>query len=153
MNTQGTKRASNGFWDFVEGRRPLCPASQLLGLKFLSVDAEAGTVETEFKAIEQFVNPAGQFTGGHHRDARRYHVVRWNGLSQWHPRITDIGNQDFVHAPGICRPPVRNGKAASPGSRFCFPGRIFARRERQTHCDSDSISTHYCLRGIESASH
>ncbi len=64
MSTQDTVRASNVFWDLVEGRKPLSPASQLLGLKFLSVDAEAGTVETEFKAIEQFLNPGGAIHGG-----------------------------------------------------------------------------------------
>jgi uncharacterized protein (TIGR00369 family) len=64
MSTQDTVRASNVFWDLVEGRRPLGPASQLLGLKFLSVDAEAKTIKTEFKAIEQFLNPGGTIHGG-----------------------------------------------------------------------------------------
>jgi uncharacterized protein (TIGR00369 family) len=64
MNTRDTVDSSEAFWDLIEGRRPFCPSSQLIGLKILSVDAEAGTMETEFNATAQFVNAGGAIQGG-----------------------------------------------------------------------------------------
>jgi uncharacterized protein (TIGR00369 family) len=64
MNTRDTvESSSNVFSDMIEGRR-LAPSSKLLGLKILSVDAEAGTMETEFEATAQFVNAGGSIHGG-----------------------------------------------------------------------------------------
>src|ERR1700704_3812808 len=64
MNTRDAVGSSEAFWDMIEGRRPFSPSSELLGLKILSTDAEAGTMETEFKATAQFVNAAGGIQGG-----------------------------------------------------------------------------------------
>ena len=64
MNTRDIVSFSEAFWDMIEGRRPLCPSSELLGLKILSVDTEAGTMETEFKATAQFINAGGAIQGG-----------------------------------------------------------------------------------------
>jgi uncharacterized protein (TIGR00369 family) len=64
MNTRDTvDSGSKAFSDMIEGRR-LAPSSELLGLKILSVDAEAGTMETEFEATAQFVNAGGSIHGG-----------------------------------------------------------------------------------------
>ena len=52
------------FWDVVEGRAPLPPAAGLLGLRFVSLDAEAGTIEVTFDASEQLRNTAGDIQGG-----------------------------------------------------------------------------------------
>jgi acyl-coenzyme A thioesterase PaaI-like protein len=36
----------------------------MLGFKILSIDAEAGTMETEFEATPQFLNAGGTVQGG-----------------------------------------------------------------------------------------
>jgi uncharacterized protein (TIGR00369 family) len=52
------------FWKIVDGRAPQAPAARILGLEFVGVDAENGTIETTFQAREDFVNPAGLVQGG-----------------------------------------------------------------------------------------
>ncbi len=52
------------FWDVMEGRVAPPPAAVLLGFELLSVDPDAGTIETSFTATEQFLNPAGVVQGG-----------------------------------------------------------------------------------------
>jgi uncharacterized protein (TIGR00369 family) len=48
----------------MEGRRDPPPAAVLLGWKLVEVDPEAATIDLEFTATEQFLNPAGQVQGG-----------------------------------------------------------------------------------------
>jgi uncharacterized protein (TIGR00369 family) len=64
MNTRDNVDSGEAFWDMIEGRRPFSPSSELLGLKILSVDTEAGTMETAFNATAQFVNAGGAIQGG-----------------------------------------------------------------------------------------
>ena len=52
------------FWDAVQGRAPLPPATALLGWELVSVDPDAGTIVVAFTASEQFLNPAGAIQGG-----------------------------------------------------------------------------------------
>jgi uncharacterized protein (TIGR00369 family) len=52
------------FWDVIEGRAEPPPAAVLLGWKLLDIDTEAGTIDVEFTATEQFLNPAGAVQGG-----------------------------------------------------------------------------------------
>lgn len=52
------------FWDVVEGRAPLPPASATLGFELLSVSPEEGTIEIAFTASAAFANPAGVIQGG-----------------------------------------------------------------------------------------
>lgn len=52
------------FWDAMEGKVPLPPAAVTLGFELLSIDPEAGTIETRFTASESFLNPVGNIQGG-----------------------------------------------------------------------------------------
>lgn len=52
------------FWQIQDGRLPAPPAAGTLGVKILSVDAEAGVLEAEFAGREDFTNPAGYIQGG-----------------------------------------------------------------------------------------
>jgi uncharacterized protein (TIGR00369 family) len=57
------RQRSGPFWDGVEGRAPLPPAAATLGLEFIDIDAEAGTIELAFTATEDFINPVGNVLG------------------------------------------------------------------------------------------
>ena len=48
----------------MEGRREPPPSAVLLGWKLVDIDPEAGTIDLEFTATEQFLNPAGDVQGG-----------------------------------------------------------------------------------------
>ncbi len=52
------------FWKMVDGRLPPPECAKTLGLKFLDIDAERGTIEVEFQAAPQFLNPVGNVQGG-----------------------------------------------------------------------------------------
>src|SRR5260370_16827560 len=52
------------FWKFVDGRLPLPPCAKTLGIEFLQIDGESGTVEVKFEAKPDFLNPAGNVQGG-----------------------------------------------------------------------------------------
>ena len=54
---------SGPFWDGVEGRAAMPRAAQTLGLEFVDVDAEAGTIELAFTASEAWTNPMGNVLG------------------------------------------------------------------------------------------
>lgn len=48
----------------VDGKLPPPECAKTLGLKFLQIDAEKGTIEVEFQAVRQFLNPVGNVQGG-----------------------------------------------------------------------------------------
>jgi uncharacterized protein (TIGR00369 family) len=52
------------FWKMVDGRLPPPPCARTLGLEFVEIDGERGTIETKFEATEIFLNPAGNVQGG-----------------------------------------------------------------------------------------
>jgi uncharacterized protein (TIGR00369 family) len=52
------------FWKMVDGRLPPPPCAKTLGLEFVQVDGERGTIETKFEATEILLNPAGNVQGG-----------------------------------------------------------------------------------------
>lgn len=54
----------NFFWQIQAGELPPPPAAKTLGIRFMQIDAEAGTIETEFQARQEFTNPAGNIQGG-----------------------------------------------------------------------------------------
>ena len=56
-------KRSGPFWDGVEGRAPMPRAAATLGLEFIDVDSENGTIELAFAAKEDFTNPAGNVLG------------------------------------------------------------------------------------------
>ena len=58
-----TKR-EHPFWAEVAGDKPLPPAAQHLGLRFVEVEPGSGQVRVEFMPREEFTNPRGQVQGG-----------------------------------------------------------------------------------------
>ena len=52
------------FWQIVDGKAPTPPCARTLGLGFVAIDAERGSIETRFEAVESFLNPAGNVQGG-----------------------------------------------------------------------------------------
>jgi uncharacterized protein (TIGR00369 family) len=52
------------FWDVMEGRAAPPPIADLLGFRLVQVDPAAMTIEVEFTATQQFLNPAGHVQGG-----------------------------------------------------------------------------------------
>ena len=51
------------FWDGVIGRAPMPRAAATLGLSFVSVDPDRGTIDLSFDATEAFTNPTGNVLG------------------------------------------------------------------------------------------
>jgi uncharacterized protein (TIGR00369 family) len=52
------------FWKIVDGKVPVPPCAKTLGLAFVEIDGERGTIETRFEAVESFLNPVGHVQGG-----------------------------------------------------------------------------------------
>ena len=52
------------FWKIVDGRMPVPACAKTLGLSFVEIDGERGTIETRFEAVGSFLNPAGNVQGG-----------------------------------------------------------------------------------------
>jgi uncharacterized protein (TIGR00369 family) len=52
------------FWKMADGRIPAPPCAKTLGLEFVEIDGERGTIETRFEAAEILLNPAGNVQGG-----------------------------------------------------------------------------------------
>ena len=52
------------FWDAIEGRVDLPPATRTLGSELIAVDPDAGTIEVGFLASDSFLNPVGVVQGG-----------------------------------------------------------------------------------------
>ncbi len=52
------------FWKIVDGKLPPPPCAETLGIEFIAIDGERGTVEVKFEAKPGFLNPAGNVQGG-----------------------------------------------------------------------------------------
>ena len=52
------------FWKIVDGKVPVPPCAKTLGLEFVEIDGERGTIETRFEAVNSFLNPVGHVQGG-----------------------------------------------------------------------------------------
>ena len=52
------------LWDVIEGRAPIAPAAATLGWKLVAIDPDEGTIQVEFQARQEFLNPAGSVQGG-----------------------------------------------------------------------------------------
>ncbi|MGA7718698.1 MAG: PaaI family thioesterase [Bradyrhizobium sp.] len=52
------------FWKIVDGKVPVPPCAKTLGLEFVEIDGERGTIQTRFEAVESFLNPVGHVQGG-----------------------------------------------------------------------------------------
>src|SRR5260370_181927 len=66
----GPRRESGGgeknwfVWKMVDGRLPPPPSAKTLGIEFVQIDGERGTIEVKFEAKPEFLNPAGNVQGG-----------------------------------------------------------------------------------------
>lgn len=52
------------FWRIMSGELPSPKAAETLGIRFRSIDADAGTIEVVFQGKLEFTNPAGNIQGG-----------------------------------------------------------------------------------------
>ena len=52
------------FWKVADGRVPPPACSKTLGLEFVEIDGERGTIENKFEARSDFLNPVGNVQGG-----------------------------------------------------------------------------------------
>jgi uncharacterized protein (TIGR00369 family) len=52
------------FWKMVDGRMAPPACAKTLGLEFVEIDGERGTIETKFEARAEFLNPVGNVQGG-----------------------------------------------------------------------------------------
>ncbi len=52
------------FWKMVDGRLPPPACARTLGMAFANIDPERGTIEVDFEAKPEFLNPAGNVQGG-----------------------------------------------------------------------------------------
>ena len=52
------------FWKIADGRLPWPPCAKTLGLEFVEIDGDRGTIETKFEAKPEFLNPVGNVQGG-----------------------------------------------------------------------------------------
>jgi uncharacterized protein (TIGR00369 family) len=52
------------FWQVMDGKLPPPKVAETLGIRFVAIDAEAGTIEVEFDGKEAFLNPMGNVQGG-----------------------------------------------------------------------------------------
>jgi uncharacterized protein (TIGR00369 family) len=52
------------FWKIIDGRIAPPACAKTLGLEFVEIDGERGTIETKFEAQPEFLNPMGNVQGG-----------------------------------------------------------------------------------------
>ena len=52
------------FWQVMDGKLPAPKVAETLGIRFTSIDADAGTIEVEFDGREAFRNYVGNIQGG-----------------------------------------------------------------------------------------
>jgi uncharacterized protein (TIGR00369 family) len=52
------------FWKVVDGRLPPPACAKTLGIEIAAIDGERGTIEVNFEAKPEFLNPAGNVQGG-----------------------------------------------------------------------------------------
>lgn len=52
------------FWKIMAGELPAPKAAETLGIVFKHIDANAGSIEAEFRGAPEFTNPAGNIQGG-----------------------------------------------------------------------------------------
>jgi uncharacterized protein (TIGR00369 family) len=62
MDTVMTRQGP--FWDFLNGRLPAPPCTELLGWQLEEIDPEAGTIQVGFHGRHEFTNPTGAIQGG-----------------------------------------------------------------------------------------
>jgi len=52
------------FWQIMDGRMPPPACANTLGIEFVAIDPDAGTIEVRFEGKPEFCNPAGNIQGG-----------------------------------------------------------------------------------------
>jgi uncharacterized protein (TIGR00369 family) len=130
----------------MEGRKPPPPAAELLGFELIEIDPEAGTIEVEFTATEQFLNPAGTVQGGFLGamldDTLGPALVSTLGAGEWAP-TTDLHIQ-FIS-------PAKPGKLTGRG-RLVNKGRRVAQMAGELlGPDGELVATATATAAIRSA--
>lgn len=109
------------FWDVVEGRAEPPPVAQLLGFRLVRVAPEDGTIEVEFTATAQFLNPAGHVQGGMLAamldDTMGPALVATLGPGEWAP-TTDLHVQ--FHRPALPSRLTGHGRVVRRGGAIAF---------------------------------
>jgi len=109
VKTTQSDRAGS-FWDAVRGEAPLPPAAATLGMEFIDVDPDRGTIELAFTATEDFINPFGNVLGAY-RAAMLYDTVGPTLIATLRPdqfQSTIELNSSFLR-------PVRPGRITAKG--------------------------------------
>ena len=52
------------FWKMIDGQLPPPASAKTLGIEFVEIDGERGTIEVKFEAKPEFLNPMGHVQGG-----------------------------------------------------------------------------------------
>ncbi len=52
------------FWKMMDGQLPPPASAKTLGIEFVAIDGEHGTIEVKFEARPEFLNPMGNVQGG-----------------------------------------------------------------------------------------
>src|SRR5262245_49706320 len=52
------------FWQIQDGRLPAPRSAETLGIRFVNISADEGTIEVEFDGKPEFTNPVGNIQGG-----------------------------------------------------------------------------------------
>ena len=52
------------FWMMEDGKIPPPKAAETLGVKFLKIEPDQGSIEMSFEGKEEFLNPVGNIQGG-----------------------------------------------------------------------------------------
>ena len=126
------------FWDGVHGRTPMPPAAATLGLQFIDIDPEKGTIELAFEATKDFINPMGNVLGAY-LAAMLYDTVGPALLAtleadQFQSTL-DI-NVRFLRPVRPARI-VGQGRARASCRRYRFPRGVAARCEQRHDCRCD----------------
>jgi uncharacterized protein (TIGR00369 family) len=64
QSERGIVDKNSFFWKMVDGQLPPPACAATLGIGFVQIDGERGTIEVTFEATPEFLNPAGNVQGG-----------------------------------------------------------------------------------------
>jgi uncharacterized protein (TIGR00369 family) len=109
------------FWMVQEGRLPPPRAAETLGIKILKVDANEGSVDVLFEAIDAFTNPEGNIQGGFLAamldDTMGPALAATLDEGEFAPTLSL--NVNF-HAPAKIGALIGRGRVVKRGGRVCF---------------------------------
>ena len=108
------------FWKMVEGKLPSPASAKTLGIEFVQIDGERGTIEVKFEAKPEFLNPAGNVQGGFLAamldDTMGPALVATLDAGEWAPTVNL--NVQF-HRPAKVGPLRGSGRVVLRGKEIC----------------------------------